>query len=122
RPITPSRRTTRDSIPRTINLRQLLAALPDEQRKRMAAVLEEENLDVSVSSMSDSLDELEFPFVRQVLDLRATTPDVVLFWTLCHKVFQHALRRLDPQRIGMAILVVLCMRQGNQRKIRSLSH
>ena len=120
RPITLSRWTTGESIPRPINLRQLLAALPYEQRNRMAALLEEEHLDVSVSSMSDSLDELEFPFVRQVLDLRATTPDVVLFWTLCHKVFQHALRRLDPERIGMAMRVVLCMPPGNDGKIHSL--
>src|SRR5437016_6191656 len=120
RPITLYRWATGESSPRPINLRQLLSALPYEQRNRMAALLEEEHLDVSVSSMSDSLDELEFPFVRQVLDLRATTPDVVLFWTLCHKVFQHALRRLDPERIGMAIRVVLCMPPGRDGKIHSL--
>src|SRR5437588_7466475 len=120
RPITLYRGATGESSPRPINLRQLLSALPYEQRNRMAALLEEEHFDVSVSSMSASLDELEFPFVRQVLDLRATTPDVVLFWTLCHKVFQHALRRLDPERIGMAIRVVLCMPPGNDGKIHSL--
>lgn len=120
RPITLYRWSTGESSPRPINLRQLLSALPYEQRNRMAALLEEEHLDVSVSSMSDSLDELEFPFVRQVLDLRATTPDVVLFWTLCHKVFQHALRRLDPERIGMAIRVVLCMPPGSDGRIHSL--
>jgi hypothetical protein len=120
RPITLSRWASGESIPRPVNLRQLLSALPYEQRNRMAALLEEEHLDVSVSSMSDSLDELEFPFVRQVLDLRATTPEVVLFWTLCHKVFQHALRRLDPERIGMAMRVVLCMPPGSDGKIHSL--
>lgn len=120
RPITLYRWVNGESSPRPYNLRQLLSALPYEQRNRMAALLEEEHLEFSKSSMSDSLDQLEYPFVRQVLELRATTPDVVLFWTLCHKVFQHALRRLDPERIGMAIRVVLCMPPGSDGKIHSL--
>jgi len=120
RSITLYRWANGESSPRPLNLRQLLSALPPEQRSRMAALLEDEHLDASASSMSDSLSELEYPFVRQVLDLRATTPDVVLFWTLCHKVFQHALRRLDPERLGMAIRVVLCMPPGSDGKIHSL--
>ncbi len=119
RPITLYRWATGESKPRPFNLRQMLSALPSDQRSCMAALLEQEHLDYS-SSMSDSLGELEYPFVRQVLDLRATTPEVVLFWTLCHKVFQHALPRLDPERTGMAIRVVLCMPPGREGKIRSL--
>lgn len=120
RPITLNRWVNSESSPRPNNLRQLLSALPYEQRNRMAALLEKEPFDFSESLMSDSLDELDFPFVRQVLELRATTSDVVLFWTLCHKVFQHALRRLDPERIGMSIRVVLCMPPGSDGKIHSL--
>jgi len=55
-----------------------------------------------------------------VLELRASTSDVVLLWALCHQVFQHALRRLDPERIGMAIRVVLCMPPVRDGKIHSL--
>jgi len=120
RPITLYRWVSSESSPRPQNLRQLLSALPYEQRNRMAALLEQEHLDFSESSLSDSLDQLEFPFVRQVLELRATTAEVVLYWTLCHKVFQHALRRLDPERIGMSIRVVLCMPPGSDGKIHSL--
>src|SRR5260370_12315672 len=120
RSITLYRWVNSESSPRPHNLRQLLASLPYEQRNRMAALLEQEHLDFSESSLSDSLDQLEFPFVWQALDLRATPSDVVLFWTLCHKVFQHALRRLDPERIGMSIRVVLCMPPGSDGKIHSL--
>ncbi len=120
RSITLYRWVNGESSPRPHNLRQLLSALPYEQRNRMAALLEKEHLDFSESSLSDSLDQLEFPFVRQVLELRATTSEVVLFWTLCHKVLQHALRRLDPERIGMSIRVVLCMPPGSDGKIHSL--
>jgi len=48
RPITLYRWATGESSPRPINLRQLLSALPYEQRNRMAALLEEEHLDISV--------------------------------------------------------------------------
>ncbi len=119
-PMTLNRWVNKESNPRPQNQRQLLSALPYEQRTRMAALLEEEYLDLSESSISDSLDQIEYPFVMQVLELRATTPDFVLFWALCNKVFQHALRRLDPERIGMAIRVVLCMPPASDGKIHSL--
>jgi len=120
RSITLARWASGETRPRPHNLRQLLAALPYKQRTRMAALLEAVHLDFSAHSTSDSLDQIEYSFVMQVLELRATTSDVVLFWTLCHKVFQHALRRLDPERIGMAIRVVLCMPPGSSGKIHSL--
>ena len=120
RSITLARWASGETRPRPHNLRQLLSALPYEQRTRMAGLLEGEHLDLSEPSMSDSLDQIEYSFVMQVLQLRASTSDVVLFWTLCHQVFQHALRRLDPERIGMAIRVVLCMPPVSDGKIHSL--
>ena len=120
RSITLARWASGESHPRPHNLRQLLSALPYEQRTRMAGLLEEEYLDLSEPSMSDSLDQIEYSFVMQVLQLRASTSDVVLLWALCNQVFQHALRRLDPERIGMAIRVVLCMPPGSSGKIHSL--
>src|SRR5438128_3789689 len=119
-PMTLTRWVTSESHPRPQNLRQLLSALPYEQRTRMAGLLEGEHLDLSEPSMSDSLDQIEYSFVVQVLELRASTSDVVLFWALCHQVLQHALRRLDPERIGMAIRVVLCMPPTSDGKIHSL--
>jgi hypothetical protein len=65
--------------------------------------------------------ELEAAFFRQVLETRATTPDMLLFWTVCRQVLQHALRRLDRESIGMAITVAVCMPPGAGTKtIRSL--
>lgn len=119
-PLTLSRWVNGESSPRAANLRQLLVVLPHEQRTRLAALLEDEQVEFSDSSLSDSLDQIEYSFVMQVLELRETTSEVVLFWTLCHKVFQHALRRLDPERVGMAIRVVLCMPPGSNGKIHSL--
>jgi transcriptional regulator with XRE-family HTH domain len=119
-PLTLSRWANNLSMPRPANLRQLLSALSYEQRTLMAALLVEEHVDFSDSTSDSALDQNEYDFVMQVLELRATTSEVVLFWTLCNKVFQHALRRLDPERIGMAIRVVLCMPPAADGKIHSL--
>ena len=119
-PLTLTRWANNLSHPRPANLRQLLSALAFDQRALMVELLGEEYVDFSDSEMSDSLDQMESAFMIQLLELRATTSEVVLFWTLCSKVFQHALRRLDPERIGMAIRVVLCMPPRSDGKIHSL--
>lgn len=118
--ITLNRWMNGQSKPRPQNLRQLLYALPDEQRSLFAKLLEQEHMSFSDTLDADSLDQIEYSFVMQVLEMRATTSVTLLFWTLCHKVFQHALRRLDPERIGMAIRVVLCMPRASDGKIHSL--
>ncbi len=55
----------------------------------------------------------------QVLEARATVLDPLRYWTIVRLVLQHALRRLDPERIGMAITVVQCM-PPVEGKVRSL--
>ena len=120
RPITLTRWVSGESNPRPHNLRQLLHALPKQHRDALAELLEEEHFDLSASSTNDRPDEIEYKLIRQVLEARATTPSNLLSWTICRKVFQHALRRLDPERIGMAITLVQCMPPSSDGKIHSL--
>lgn len=77
--MTLARWVSGEASPRSANLRQLLSALPYEQCTRLAALLEGVQLDLSELSLSESLDQIEYPFVMQVLELRETTPEVVLF-------------------------------------------
>lgn len=109
-PMTLNRWVSGESNPRPQNLRQLLYALRHEQRGLMIELLEKDAIDLSDPLTSDSLpDQIEYPFVMQILELRATTTDNLLFWTLCQKVFLHAIRQLDAERIGIALRVVQCM-------------
>jgi GAF domain-containing protein len=56
-----------------------------------------------------------------VLVARATTEETLLFWVVCRQILQHALRRLDPESLGMAITVAVCMPPAaGKRTIRSL--
>jgi len=119
RSITLTRWTTSESTPRPQNLRQLLYALP-KHRDQFSLLLEEEHIDLTDTGASEPPDEIDYRFIRQVFEARATTPSNLLFWTLCRKVLQHALRRLDPERIGMAITVVQCMPASSEGKVRCL--
>jgi GAF domain-containing protein len=121
RSITLTRWTTGESTPRPHNLRQLLHTFPKQHRDLLLILIEEEEqIDLTDTVPSEPPDEIDYQFIRQVFEARATTPSGLLFWTLCRKVLQHALRRLDPERIGMAITVVLCMPASSEGKVRSL--
>jgi hypothetical protein len=120
RSITLTRWVNSESKPRPHNVRQLLHALPKRQRDQLSELLEEEYVEISDSPIGDQPDEVEYAFIRQVFETRATTPANLLFWSLSRRVIQQALRRLDPERVGMSITLVQCMPPSSDGKIHSL--
>lgn len=120
RSITLTRWVNSESKPRPHNVRQLLHALPKRQRDLLSELLEEEYVEISDSPIGDQPDEVEYAFIRQVFETRATTPANLLFWSLSRRVIQQALRRLDPERVGMSITLVQCMPPSSDGKIHSL--
>ena len=64
--------------------------------------------------------EIDYLFLQQIHEIRAMTPEYLLFWTLCSKVLTHALRQLDPDRLGMVVTLVQCMPPSRDGKIHSL--
>lgn len=105
RSITLDRWIAGTSKPRMQNLRQLQHALPKVHKDQLTLLLEEEHIDLTDPETSET---------------RATAASNLLFWTLCRKVILHALRRLDPERNGMAITLVQCMPVSSEGKVRSL--
>lgn len=120
RAITLARWSTGESKPRPQNLLQLLHVFPQAQRKRFAELLREEYHELLDGVFAEPPDEIEYQFIRHIFEARATTPEHLLFWTLCYKVIRHALGRLDPERLGMAIRIMQCMPPSHAGKIRSL--
>ena len=120
RSITLTRWSTGESTPRLQNLRQLLNALPKQQRDQLLEVLEELPSDFLVPLIDATSSEISYKFIMEVLDSRATMSDTLRFWTISRLVLQQALRQLDPERQGMAITVVRCMPPGTDGKIHSL--
>jgi hypothetical protein len=104
------------------NIGPLFQAVPASQRELLADLLTQDGLLVPHLTINDPPpDELDAAFFRQVLEVRATTQERLLFWTVCRQVLQHALRRLDRESVGLAITVAMCMPPAAAtRTIRSL--
>jgi len=120
RSITLSRWSTGESEPRQQNLQHLLQVLPAEYRDQFFNLVKKDFPALAVPASQTSSSELTTEFFRRMLEIRATTPDSLRFWTISRQILQHALRQLDPERIGMAITVVRCMPPSNDSKIHSL--
>jgi len=120
RSITLMRWVNGETVPRAQNIRQLVYALPQQYRTSFLELWDGEQPHLSASLSDSSPSELAYDFIMQVLDAHATTQDTLRSWTISHLILQHALRQLDPERIGMAITVVRCMPPSHGGKIHSL--
>ncbi|GCE27507.1 hypothetical protein KDA_29910 [Dictyobacter alpinus] len=118
--VTLSRWVSGESSPRPHNMRQLLRAIPKQQRNQLQSLLEKYSSDVSDFDIDTSEQEIPYKFIMEVLDARASIPDLLRFWSITRMVLQQALRQLDPEGVGMAITVVRCMppRDGKIRSLR----
>jgi hypothetical protein len=106
-----------ESMPRQQNLRQLLRALPKQQRNQLSRMLPMP--DPAGIDDEKTAREIPYSFIMDVLETRANTTDQLRAWTITRQVLQQALKQLDPERIGMSISVVRCMPPKNG-KVRSL--
>ncbi len=119
-PVTLTRWAAGESTPRAHNLRQLLRALPKNQRTQMQMLLERQFPDVNEFEIDVSSQEVPYKFIMEVLEASASIPDLLRFWSITRLILQQAIRHLDPERIGMSITVVRCMppRDGRIRSLR----
>lgn len=110
-PVTLTRWVTGASNPRSQNLKQLLRALPQQQQDKFATFLKDASINFTLpdATLNETFNETEYLFIKQVFELRSVTADNLLFWTLCRMVLLQALRRLDSERLGIAVTVVQCM-------------
>jgi hypothetical protein len=118
--ITLIRWSTGERVPRSSNIRSLLRALPPSQQDQFRNLYEKEAGPHTPSLNEAVPGEIEYKFLLEVLETRSKTTELHRFWTISHLVLQHALRQLDPERLGMAIWVVRCMRPSPGYPIRSL--
>lgn len=108
------------SMPRTYNLRLLIAAFPQQYRDRFLALLEQEISLVLLEEEEQEATEISSLFFDEVLLTRATSPDPSRLWAISHQVLQHALEHLDAQRKGLALSVVCAVPPRAGRKVQSL--
>jgi transcriptional regulator with XRE-family HTH domain len=122
-PVTLTRWANKEASPRSQSLQRLIKALP-QHRKAFLELLADE-FEGFVAESEDALTEdlqhkIPSEFYFRVLRTRATIPKILCFSSLCDLILQQALEQLDPQRLGLAIIVVRCMPPSREGKIRSL--
>lgn len=121
--ITLLRWVRQESRPRLHNVHRLLAALP-EHRDPLLNLLREEFPGLSVADVHEvtPLDAGVIPpdFLTRFLHTRAHIPKSLLFSLLCRLLVEQALKQLDPNRLGMAILITCCLPPTLGHKVRSL--
>ena len=105
--------------PRPQNFKQLLNTLP-EYREQFIDLLGDEYDETLASTLDDASKVIPSSFFATVLSTRSNTRKELRFWSLAILIFQHAIGQLDPDRLGMAITVVRCMKSSRSQKIRSL--
>src|SRR5260370_195511 len=118
--VTLTRWSTGESQPRQQHLRQLLRVLPTDLRGQFVALVQQEDASFHDEAFPDSPSNLDPDFLRGVWKMRAETSSVLLFWTLCKHVLQHALFQLDRQHAGMSMTLVQCMPPAPDGTIKSL--
>ena len=105
--------------PRVQNLRQLLNILP-EYRDQLLDLLGDSYAEALSPTSADPSRDIPSVFISTVLSARANTHREIRYWSLCKLVIEQAIGQLDPDRLGMAITVVRCMKSDKYPTIRSL--
>jgi hypothetical protein len=109
-----------ETDPRPENLRRLRYFLSPEYRSQFDQLVKLEYPELTFSTEQAPMAEFGVELFRSVLEARATSVDLARFYTISQRVIQHAIRQLDPEREGIAIMVVRCMPPVSDGLIYSL--
>lgn len=114
-----------DDSPKAANLQRLLTVLLGEQRDQFLDLLQDDPrmwalLPGEVQNLLTPLPKgsIPSPIYAKILREGRNGPD--RFWQLCETLLRYALAQLDPQRLGMEIVVARCMPPRTGGKVRSL--
>ncbi len=121
-PITLTRWTRQESIPRPNSLRKLMQVFPEYHDLLMTSIEQEfPHLSHVWGNRADDLDTMEIPydFYVRLMHMYATAPESLLFSLACDQILEQALKQLDPRRLGLAVYVLRCL-PPNNGVVRSL--
>ena len=122
-PVTLVRWANGESSPRMQSVSALLRHIPSQYQAQMVGLVTQEYPDVTLRDPSESGDEegrIPSVFYASVIDALTKTPESQRFFTISHRVFSQALDQLDPNNLGMALSLALCMHPASGQYVRSL--
>jgi hypothetical protein len=119
---TLSRWANAEYKPRRFELIRLLHIVQPQHRRELLEALEEEYPDVNDWLLDDAAaaGSITSDFFAQVLNVRTTTTESLLFWRISDMVLKKALDELDPNQLGMSVELIQCMPPSSDGRIRSL--
>jgi hypothetical protein len=119
--MTLTRWASGESRPHKNHLVRLVQTVHASQRQELLAALEHDYPEIHAWLIEASSNQISAEFFAQVLNLRTTTTESLLFWRICDVVLKQALAQLDPNNFGMAIKLIQCMPPSSRDgKIHSL--
>lgn len=119
--VTLSRWASEGAKPRHHNLSELIKALP-AHRERLIVLITQEYPDFVFLEQAESEVEREISssFYVRVMRANANLPPSLHFWSMCDIILRQAVEQLDPNRVGVAVMVAQCMSSPSEQVIRSL--
>ena len=115
-PLTLTRWVNGETDPRTHNLHQMLAVLPQYRAVLLELMRQEfEYFSDEAEETDDQLPEIPTSFFARVFHDYSALNDTQLFWSLGNLILQQAINQLDPHQVGMICGLVQCLPplQGN---------
>jgi transcriptional regulator with XRE-family HTH domain len=120
-PVTLSRWASGESLsPRSHNVHHLVQAFPAEQRAAFVELVGQEPGTLREHDSMYIAHQIDYPFIQQLWETRASTPAPLQFWALSGKILQNALRQLALPGVGLAITIAQLMPPSAGGVIRSL--
>ncbi len=120
--ITLQRWANNEGNPRTRNLYQLIAALPDYSTQ-LTRLIQREYPTFLETSAGNEGELLKIPsrFYTSVMRAYTKTAPSLRFWSIGKLILQQALQHLDPFRLGMMLVITGCTTPNTPtQKVRSL--
>jgi hypothetical protein len=119
--MTLSRWASGESRPQRTHLIHLIQVIHPNHRQELLDALEE--LYPDIQNWVNEIPSIQIPseFFTHILTIRTTTTEALRFWRISDEVLKQALVQLDPNRLGMAVMLVQCMPPCPiDEKVRSL--
>ncbi|MBV9690340.1 MAG: hypothetical protein JO202_11605 [Ktedonobacteraceae bacterium] len=120
-PITLLRWVKKETSPRPHSLYKLLDALNAQQRARLLPLIEQEYPGLSFSAhrittgKGKKVVAIPVELYERALHTSATISDRLRFSSLCDLILREALAQLDPESLGMAVIVACCMPPSGEK-------
>lgn len=107
--MTLNRWASGESNPQRPHLMRLVQAIQPRNRQDLIDALKEQYPDINTWLRDENLELISSDFFSQILNIRTTTTEGLLFWRISDMVLKQALTQLDPNRLGMSVKLIQCM-------------